>query len=936
MEGSTGTPGGEPGSTVEAGAAGTPVFGRTAELAAIERLLDADRLGARALVLEGEAGIGKTTLVRAALGSADRRGARIMRAAPGEREHLIAFAGLADLLARLDEDLLAALPVPQSVALATATRRLDGETVADELAVSLGFTAILRDIAASGLVLLVVDDLQWLDPQTLRVLEFAARRIADQRVAFLCSTRTSRPGSIPLGLDRSLWPDAVEVARLGPLDAVALDRLLRARLGIRLPRPTLLRLLRTTRGNPFYALEVAASVVDGGELRIPPTLADALAGRLERLPSRGRRALLLAAASLQPVIEVVEAATADEAGLGLTIAEGLLEADGPRLRFTHPLLASVAYERALPGERRAAHRRLSEVVTEPVERALHLARGLETPDADAAAILEATAAAAAARGSEVAPELAEAAARLTPPSDTTGRDRRLAAAADHHTAQGHPARGRELLEQVIAGQAPGPERAALLWRLADTIGDSITGPIQLCEQALAEAGDDPGLRSEIHTALGSFTWIAGDLNGSLAHCLEAVRYADRSGDSAQLAIAIGEACHANVILGLPWDRAAMDRALAIEAAGTEIPAALRPSMQLGIIALITDDPGTAEPVFREEVRRTQAIGDEPGAFHALMRLSELGLRTGQWAAALATAREAHALVIQAGIEQEEAAIAVALAAVLAHVGAIPEAEDLAGEAYRTADAGGDRGVALRAAGVLGFIELSRGRPDLAVTWLSPARRELIAMGTGELSISSVVQNEIEALVSTGALDEADAVIEHVERIGTRTGRTWHRVVAARGRALAASSRSDEQGAATAIDEALRLGEELPQPFERARTLLAAGVVERRAQHWAVARTRLVAALEAFDGLGASAWAERAADDLRRLPGRRPGGNQLSDTERQVAALVADGLSNKEVAGRMFLSVRAVEANLTRIYAKLGVHSRVELARRGDQLADPRP
>jgi DNA-binding CsgD family transcriptional regulator len=911
-------------------AANTPeggVFGRPAELAAIGRLLDPARVGARAVVLAGEAGIGKTTLVGAALRAAAAAGVPVLRAAPGEQERLIPFAGLADLLGPVDEQRLEALPPPQRVAIAAATHRAHSAGDPDALAVSLGCTALFRRLADGGLTLLVVDDVQWLDPATGRILEYALRRVADLPLAALVCIRTDRPVPAPLGLGRGFPAGAVETLRLGPLDVGALNQMLRTRLGLRLPRPALLRLIHITGGNPYYALEVAGSLAAAGELQVPPTLADALARRLAHLPALSRRALLLAAACLQPSVEVVTAAMDGQQGLALTVTEGLIDAEGSRLRFAHPLLASVAYERALPEERRAAHRRLAEVVVDPIEQALHRARGLDAPDAAAAASLEAGAAAAAAAGSDVAAELAEAAARLTPPDDREDRDRRLVAAADLHCARGDPGRGREILEDVIAGLGPGPERAALLWRLADTIGDDIAEPIRLCEQALDEAGDDPALVAEIHTALGVFTWIAGDLVRSLDHCRSAVRWAERAGDDERLAIAIGEVCHAEAILGLPWDRGLMDRALAIEAAGVPITASLRPSIQRAVIALITDEPDVAERILRQEVIRTRAISDQPGLFHALMRLSEVCLRTGRWADALGHAREGHELATQSGIEQEQSATAVALAAVLAHVGDLGEAERLAADALAIADGGGDRGVALRAAGVLGLVHLSRGRPDLALGVLTPASRELRAMGTGELSISGVVQNEIEALVATGELDTAAAVAREVEAIGLRGGRLWHLAVAARGRALVASALSDYEGAATAVEEALRAHEDLPQPFERARTLLAGGLVERRAKHWAAARAQLAAALEAFDALGAAAWAERTADELGRLPGRRPNTRELTATELQVAELVADGLSNKEIAARMFVSVRTVEANLTRAYAKLGVQSRVELARR---------
>jgi DNA-binding CsgD family transcriptional regulator len=167
----------------------------------------------------------------------------------------------------------------------------------------------------------------------------------------------------------------------------------------------------------------------------------------------------------------------------------------------------------------------------------------------------------------------------------------------------------------------------------------------------------------------------------------------------------------------------------------------------------------------------------------------------------------------------------------------------------------------------------------------------------------------------------------VEEKGKPAGRAWHEVVAQRGRALVASARGDFDRAREHLDRALAAHKRLPQPFELGRTLLAQGTIERRAKHRGAAREALSGALELFDELGAPLWAEKAAAELARIPGRPPAAGELSETERRVADLVASGRSNKEVAAKLFVTVRTVEGNLTRIYAKLGVRSRTELAAR---------
>jgi DNA-binding CsgD family transcriptional regulator len=267
------------------------------------------------------------------------------------------------------------------------------------------------------------------------------------------------------------------------------------------------------------------------------------------------------------------------------------------------------------------------------------------------------------------------------------------------------------------------------------------------------------------------------------------------------------------------------------------------------------------------------------------------------------------------------------ALVQAHLGNVEEALDAGGRALALAEGSGDRVVAVRALGALGFLELSRGRPEAALERLAPARAELEALGVGELSISQVAHNEIDALVAVGRLDRAEGTIGFVEEKGRPTGRAWHLAVAERGRALVAAGRGDHVRAREHLERALEAHARLPQPFELARTLLAQGSVERRAKHRAAARQALGQALEIFDGLGAPLWAEKTAAELARIPGRAPAAGGLSETERRVAELVASGLSNKEVAARLFVTVRTVEANLSRVYAKLGARSRTELASR---------
>lgn len=484
-----------------------------------------------------------------------------------------------------------------------------------------------------------------------------------------------------------------------------------------------------------------------------------------------------------------------------------------------------------------------------------------------------------------------------------------------------------MLEQLVGELPAGPARADVLWRLADAGGIDFQESIRLGEQALEEAGGDPAVSARIHTALGVFTWIAGDLERAASHARQAAAHAELAGDDLLIAISLAECGHAEVVLGRRLNEDEMSRALALEERLGEFPPYLRPSFQLGVIRMYTDELDAARPLLEAELGRVESAGEESARIGVLVRLAELDIRAGRWTDAMRYANDATTIALQAGIDQEQSVALMIHGLVQAHVGKLDEARSAAQSSLAIAGEMGDEVVALRSRGVLGFVELSRGEPAAALEWLLPAAERLRALGTGELSISQVVQNEIEALVAVGRLEEAEQTISFVEEKGRPTGRAWHEAVAARGRALVASARGDAEEARAQLARALVAHERLPQPFELGRTLLAQGTIERRAKRRREARETLMQALELFDQLGAPLWAEKAAAELARIPGRGPASSELSETERRVAELVAQGFSNKDVAATLFVTVRTVEANLSKVYAKLDIRSRTELASR---------
>ncbi len=337
-----------------------------------------------------------------------------------------------------------------------------------------------------------------------------------------------------------------------------------------------------------------------------------------------------------------------------------------------------------------------------------------------------------------------------------------------------------------------------------------------------------------------------------------------------------------------------------------------------------------------ELDRMHALGDEAGRVGVLFRLAELELRAGNWGRAAAAASEATSLADQAGIEQEQTTASIAHALVSAHLGDLDCARTVGVRCLAVAESMGDRIVATRARGVLGLVEVSAGRPADALVHLEPALADLRTMGIGELSIAAVPENLVDALVAVGRLGDAAAVCETTAAAGRRAGRAWHAAVAARGRALVASARGDHGAACLALEEAYAAHARLPNPFTLARTHLVAGIAARRSRRWADARRAFTDALDLFDHLGAARWADRAGNEIGRLPGRAPSRGGLTETERAVAELVASGLPNKAIAARLAVSTRTVEQRVTRIYQKLGVGSRVELVRHLDAVRPGAP
>jgi predicted ATPase len=357
------------------------VVGREEELRSLREFLDGRPAGTgpNAFVWEGEAGIGKSTLWLAAVEAASERGLRVLASRPGEAERELAHAGLGDLFDGALDDVLPELPAPRRRALEVAL--LVGDAAGapvDARALGVAVRSSLQLLAADEPVVIAIDDVQWLDASSASALAFALRRLAETDILLLLARRVGS-GAPTSAVEDAVESDRIERVRVSPLSVGAIDQLVHDRLGRTFARPTQLRLHEGSGGNPFYALELARSFPDdevvGGDptlpLRVPATLEELVHARLEGFAGPTREALVLASAHGRLTTAQLGAAGIEQSALDPALEENVLELLNGAVRFTHPLLGSVLYQRLPLGERQRVHRRLAELVDDSIGRARH-------------------------------------------------------------------------------------------------------------------------------------------------------------------------------------------------------------------------------------------------------------------------------------------------------------------------------------------------------------------------------------------------------------------------------------------------------------------------------------------------------------------------------------------------------------------------------------
>jgi DNA-binding CsgD family transcriptional regulator len=899
------------------------LLGREAEQRVLDDLLHRARAGRSAvLVLRGEPGIGKTALLGYAESGAG--GMTVLRCAGIEAEHEFPFAGLHQLL-RPYLGLLDRLPEPQAAALRGAFG-LTFDPVQSRFLVSLGLLSLLAELSERAPVLCLIDDAHWLDQPSQEALVFAARRLEAEPVALVMASR-QRDG---IRFQGAGLPEL----ELRGLDAERAHALLESGLKRPAAAEIVTMLVRSARGNPLALLELPASLSNrqlqgtepiAGPLRTKGAVEESFRLRVSQLPAGVRQVLLLAAAeehgglhTLEPALKrcglsVSDFAAAEEAGL--------VQVDGAVL-FRHPLVRSAVYRAATRTERRAAHQMLAAAAEDPVRGAWHRALATERADESIAAELETAGAEAVARGAHATAAAAfERAAELS--QQAPSKAHRLLWAAQTSLAAGFSDAALTLVEQARPLMVDRVD-VAELDLICATVSIRQDPPIRAFDliqgAALAMADRKPDRALEL---IGRMVLTASLGRWVAAGIIDAHRVAERvSGGGARrdfmraflrgaIAVINGDAPVAAERFGV---------AFRIEAGLAGSPMV---TTMAGLIGMWLADFPSARDRFARLVAVRRAEGSLPDLVLALFFLAASEMCNGRVQAGFDASAEGLEILRQLGSASDESSYLALHAWITALLGKEQECRDCAAAARRAALASGVDWAVSEANLALAELELGLGNA-------AGALEHYDQIHAGPIPPEAIVATPgiIDAALRLGRPERAALALDRLAAWAPISRTPLVDGMLARCRAVMTA---DQQQADDLFAEALGHHDHHVPRYERARTQLAYGERLRRDRRITEARFQLRSALDTFEGVSTPLWAERARGELRAT-GETVRKRDLSslDTltpqERRVARLVAAGASNKDVAAQLFLSSRTVEYHLGKVFTKLGVASRVELAR----------
>jgi DNA-binding NarL/FixJ family response regulator len=910
--------------------------GRGALLATIE-----SRVGAGGgVALHGPPGIGKTALLDAVAATAAARGELVLRLRPVRTERSLPYAGIADLVAQLPRDTGAVLPPAQRAALAALRQGLPPRAGTPALARRLVLPLLLGHCARRRGVLLVLDDVQWLDAESAELIGFAMRRRPGPRVRVIAAQR--RPD--PAGQRRAvrLCPAPVLELAVPPLALDDLTALLEAR---GLLCRTASRMHEASGGNPFLALALGGAHAPGPPWRpapLPEAARELLRERLRALPAEVTDTLLVAALATEPTTTVLIRAGRDDAvrDLRLAAAAGAVELDGEAIRFVPPLLAEVLRDETTAARRAEVHAALAAGAVDPTEALRHRALRTGRPDAAVACSLAAEAGRCADRGADrTAAELYLLAAERCPHQLAAHRLDWLVAAARNAVTGGAAALAGRAAEAVIAADAPAGHRIRARLVLIDLAGQNLADMGEMFAAALAEAGDDPALLAPVRLRLTWAAFVTGDPDRAATEAGRAVDAARRAGDPTTEAMALSALAQIHRLRGEARWAGTLAQALALPA--TPAPDWLHygPRYLAARFAMMDDRLSEA----RAELLKLLAVAEHDRIGEArvevLRSLSEVATRAGRCREALQYAHRAVHAAQHAGLSPGPTWYTAAVAELAG--GSLAAAAGFARRGVRASEQESDSLYLRRNLHALGQAELRAGDTRAGVAALCRLRDLEAELGGADPMIVRWHGDLAGGLAALGEHAEAAATLAAARaaahRLGGAAGVTGY---LDRATAVVLSESGQADSAVVLSAAAAQHFAQLHLPIEQAHALLVQGGAERRRRRYAAARVAIGAALAIFLAADAKPWAEQTARALARTegssaPGTPPPDLGLTSTELRIAGLVRDGASNREIASRLYLSVKTVEATLTRVYRKLGVRSRTQLSSRL-QASEPLP
>jgi DNA-binding CsgD family transcriptional regulator len=900
------------------------LHGRAGERARLAALLDeAERGGAGALVIHGEAGVGKTALLEDVIAGAV--GWLLLRTQGLESESPLAFAALHRLL-RPVLSRLERLPAPQARALRVVFGQEDGEGV-DPFLVGVATLSALTEAAEEHPILCVVDDAHWLDNASADALLFAARRLQADRVAMVFATRDFYL--------RTFQPDGVPSVQLTALDPAAARALLAERAGGRVPDDVAAQIQQQTGGNPLALVELPSELTPAQLLGTAPMPAQlpltagverVFLDRCRQLPEQVQTLLLVAAADDSGRLATVRRAAAvlgvEAQALHEAEQSGLLVTAGTRVRVRHPLVRSAVYQAATSVQRRMAHRALAQALDgadDPDRQAWHRAAAAEGPDDSVVAALDAAAARAERRGGYVAAAAAyERAAELT--AGDQPRAARLYAAARNAWAAGQTTRARALAalaRDLADDRLLRADIDRLRGRVEVNLGSAVDAHRIFTQAARAVAPDDPVRALDMAAAAALLSAYGADsgtpLDATVIHTRDTPGDTVRSRCLGQLLVALTAGSRRDWAAAV----AALRDALRTGAHVSDVDLL----GNLGNAALHLGDDDAHHHYLTVMLSAARDSGAGMLVLYALPRLAFTQFLTGQWTAARSSAQEAVALSRSTG-QQPLTAAPLGWLTLLAALQGKPEYDALLTELE---DIAATHPLGILADPVRDLTLWSKATHATHHGDTSAALHHLRRLRVPAISRMAAV-DRIDAAVRVGDREQAQAWVEELASFAEATAWPWALATVEHGRALLA----EPAEAPNLFERSLAHHARRARPYDRARTQLAYGEFLRRAQRRVDARTHLRLALETFEDLHAEPLVAKATQELRasgETARKRDPSTllELTPMELQVAQLVRQGMSNKEVAAQCWISPRTVAFHLRNTFAKAGVTSRGELA-----------